>query len=125
MSNLQQNITRGQGVGLMATTLLGTGVFILPQLTVEIAGQGALVAWLALTLAILPLVRVFAELGRQFPHAAGPAYFVEQGFGGDLGPPDWPAVCAGGAHRHGGGHGDGDGVCRGDVAVDADDHPGG
>lgn len=85
MSNLQQNITRGQGIGLMATTLLGTGVFILPQLTVDIAGSGALLAWALLTLAILPLVRVFAELGRQFPHAAGPAYFVEQAFGAVFG----------------------------------------
>lgn len=65
----------------MATTLLGTGVFILPQLTINLAGQLALFSWTLLTLAILPLAWVFAELGRRFPSAAGPAFFVQQAFG--------------------------------------------
>ncbi len=39
----------------MATTLLGTGVFILPQMTVAKAGSGALLAWALLTLAIIPV----------------------------------------------------------------------
>ncbi|MDP2561086.1 L-methionine/branched-chain amino acid transporter [Psychrobium sp. 1_MG-2023] len=81
MSQLQQSITRSQGAGLLATTLLGTGVFILPQLTVEIAGTNAMYTWLGLTLLMLPLVWVFAKLASQHPHAAGPAYFVEQAFG--------------------------------------------
>lgn len=69
----------------MATTLLGTGVFILPQMTIEIAGVGALLAWGLLTLAIIPIALVFARLGSQYTHAAGPAYFVEQAFGRILG----------------------------------------
>ena len=74
-------IGRWQGAGLMATTLLGTGVFILPQMTVAIADAGALIAWTLLTLAIIPITYIFAKLASQFPHAAGPAYFVEQAFG--------------------------------------------
>ena len=69
----------------MATTLLGTGVFILPQMTIEIAGVGAVLAWTLLTLAIIPIALVFARLGSQFSHASGPAYFVEQAFGRVLG----------------------------------------
>ncbi|MCE9680123.1 L-methionine/branched-chain amino acid transporter [Shewanella sp. AS1] len=65
----------------MATTLLGTGVFILPQLTLALAGFGALFAWILLTLAIIPVTLVFGRLAGFFPHAAGPAYFVEQAFG--------------------------------------------
>lgn len=78
-------IGRWQGAGLMATTLLGTGVFILPQITVEKAGIGALFAWVALTLAIIPVTLVFARLASVLPHAAGPAYFVEKAFGRVLG----------------------------------------
>ncbi|MCA1896856.1 L-methionine/branched-chain amino acid transporter [Shewanella putrefaciens] len=74
-------IGRWQGAGLMATTLLGTGVFILPQITIEKAHSGALVAWLLLTLAIIPVALVFGRLASVFPHAAGPAYFVEKAFG--------------------------------------------
>lgn len=78
-------IGRWQGAGLMATTLLGTGVFILPQLTIEAAGSGALIAWLLLTLAIIPVTLVFGRLASVLPHAAGPAYFVEKAFGKSAG----------------------------------------
>jgi amino acid efflux transporter len=74
-------IGRWQGAGLMATTLLGTGVFILPQMTIKIADAGALFAWTLLTLAIIPITLIFAKLASYFPHAAGPAYFVEKAFG--------------------------------------------
>lgn len=74
-------IGRWQGAGLMATTLLGTGVFILPQMTINIADSGALFAWILLTLAIIPITLIFAKLASHFPHAAGPAYFVEKAFG--------------------------------------------
>ncbi|GIU14766.1 L-methionine/branched-chain amino acid transporter [Shewanella glacialipiscicola] len=65
----------------MATTLLGTGVFILPQMTIDKAQSGALVAWILLTLAIIPVALVFGRLASVFSHAAGPAYFVEKAFG--------------------------------------------
>lgn len=81
MTRLNQTITRWQGMGLIATTLLGTGVFIIPQLTLQQAGDSAPWAWIILLLGVLPLAYVFAELGRRYTHAAGPAYFVEQAFG--------------------------------------------
>lgn len=81
MTRLNQSITRWQGIGLMATTLLGTGVFILPQLTLEAAGELAIWAWILLLAAILPIGFIFAQLGKHFSHAAGPAYFVEKAFG--------------------------------------------
>ncbi|WP_394390938.1 L-methionine/branched-chain amino acid transporter [Shewanella woodyi] len=85
MNQIKGKIGRWQGAGLMATTLLGTGVFILPQMTIETAGSGALIAWLVLTLAIIPVTLVFGRLASVLPHAAGPAYFVEQAFGRTLG----------------------------------------
>ena len=81
MSEIKNKIGRWHGAGLLTTTLLGTSVFILPQMTVDIAGSGALLAWALLTLAILPVALVFAKLSGLFPHAAGPAYFVEKAFG--------------------------------------------
>jgi len=81
MSNQSNKIGRLQGAALLATTLLGTSVFILPQLTINIANSGALFAWLGLTLAIIPVAIVFGQLAGQFSHAAGPAFFVEKAFG--------------------------------------------
>lgn len=81
MTGLNKSITRWQGTGLLATTLLGTGVFILPQLTIAEAGDKALVAWLILIVAILPLGVVFAQLGKEYVSAAGPAHYVAKAFG--------------------------------------------
>ncbi|WP_144211528.1 L-methionine/branched-chain amino acid transporter [Shewanella donghaensis] len=81
MNQITGTIGRWQGAGLMATTLLGTGVFILPQMTIEVANSGALLAWIILTIAILPVAVVFGLLASRFPHAAGPAYFIEKAFG--------------------------------------------
>ncbi|MCL1085482.1 L-methionine/branched-chain amino acid transporter [Shewanella glacialipiscicola] len=81
MNSNSGTIGRWQGAGLMATTLLGTGVFILPQMTIDKAQSGALVAWILLTLAIIPVALVFGRLASVFSHAAGPAYFVEKAFG--------------------------------------------
>ena len=69
------------GAGMMATTLLGTGVFILPQLTVEMSGSNAIYAWLLLTIGLLPIIYIFGKLSSIHPHSLGPAYFVEQAFG--------------------------------------------
>ncbi|NKF49153.1 L-methionine/branched-chain amino acid transporter [Shewanella sp. WXL01] len=85
MSQSAVGIGRWQGAGLMATTLLGTGVFILPQMSIAIAGEGALWAWVILTFAIIPVALVFGLLAGRIPHAAGPAYYVERVFGKTLG----------------------------------------
>ncbi|QYJ75211.1 L-methionine/branched-chain amino acid transporter [Shewanella sp. FJAT-52076] len=85
MEHIKGTIGRWQGAGLMATTLLGTGVFILPQMTLAKAGTSALWAWALLTLAIIPVTLVFGRLASRFPHAAGPAFFVEKAFGRTLG----------------------------------------
>ncbi|WP_153916639.1 L-methionine/branched-chain amino acid transporter [Shewanella sp. TC10] len=81
MNQITGTIGRWQGAGLMATTLLGTGVFILPQMTIAVANSGALLAWAILTVAILPVAVVFGLLASRFPHAAGPAFFIEKAFG--------------------------------------------
>ncbi len=81
MSHLKSKIGRWQGAGLMATTLLGTSVFILPQITLNMAGSGALLAWVILILAIVPVPLIFGRLSSAYPHVGGPAFFVEQAFG--------------------------------------------
>lgn len=82
---MTKKLSRWQGAGLLATTLLGTSVFILPQSTLNIAESNAVWAWVLLTLSIIPVTIVFAQLSAKFPHAAGPAHFVEQAFGQTMG----------------------------------------
>lgn len=81
MSGLKQDIGIVQGVGLLSTSLLGTGVFVVPALAARIAQQQSLWAWPLLILLVFPVAITFAILGRHFPSAAGAAHFVGMAFG--------------------------------------------
>jgi amino acid efflux transporter len=81
MSGLKQELGLGQGVGLLSTSLLGTGVFAVPALAALVAGDNSLWAWPALIILVFPIAIVFALLGRHFPSAGGVAHFVDIAFG--------------------------------------------
>ncbi|EMM7217300.1 L-methionine/branched-chain amino acid transporter [Enterobacter bugandensis] len=81
MSGLRQELGLAQGVGLLSTSLLGTGVFAVPALAALAAGNNSLWAWPVLILLVFPVAIVFAILGRHFPSAGGVAHFVGMAFG--------------------------------------------
>ena len=81
MSGLKQELGLAQGVGLLSTSLLGTGVFAVPALAALVAGNDSLWAWPALIMLVFPIAIVLATLGRHFPSAAGVAHFVSLAFG--------------------------------------------
>lgn len=77
---LNKDITLLGGVGQLSTTLLGTGLFMIPAIAANLAGEWSLWAWIILFLAICPIALTFAILGKQYPNAGGTAYFVKQAF---------------------------------------------
>jgi|UPI0004B06C77 Amino acid transporters len=81
MSHLKQHIGLWQGTGLLVSTLLGSGVFIVPAMTASLAGRWSLLAWALMGILILPIVFTFASLGKRYPDAGGTAFYVEQAFG--------------------------------------------
>ncbi|WP_414165121.1 L-methionine/branched-chain amino acid transporter [Superficieibacter sp. BNK-5] len=81
MSGLKQELGLAQGVGLLSTSLLGTGVFAVPALAALVAGDNSLWAWPVLIVLVFPIAIVFAILGRHFPSAGGVAHFVGMAFG--------------------------------------------
>ena len=81
MAHLKQHIGLWQGTGLLVSTLLGSGVFIVPAMTASLAGSWSLLAWVLMGILILPIVFTFASLGKRYPDAGGTAFFVEQAFG--------------------------------------------
>ena len=76
MSGLRQELGLAQGIGLLSTSLLGTGVFAVPALAALVAGNNSLWAWPVLIVLVFPVAIVFAILGRHFPSAGGVAHFV-------------------------------------------------
>lgn len=81
MSGLKQELGLAQGVGLLSTSLLGTGVFAVPALAAMVAGNDSLWAWPVLILLVFPIAVIFATLGRHYPSAGGVAHFVSLAFG--------------------------------------------
>lgn len=81
MSGLKQELGLAQGIGLLSTSLLGTGVFAVPALAALVAGNNSLWAWPVLILLVFPIAIVFAALGRHYPSAGGVAHFVGLAFG--------------------------------------------
>lgn len=84
MQQLRQDITLLSGIGQLSTTLMGTGLFIIPAIAAGIAGEFSLWAWLILFVAICPIALTFAALGKRYPNAGGTAYFVRQAFNARL-----------------------------------------
>lgn len=81
MSGLKQELSLAQGVGLLSTSLLGTGVFAVPALAAQVAEGDSLWAWPILIALVFPIAIAFAALGRHFPSAGGAAHFVGLAFG--------------------------------------------
>lgn len=81
MSGLKKELGLAQGVGLLSTSLLGTGVFAVPALAALAAGNDSLWAWPILIVLVFPIAIVFAILGRHFPSAGGVVHFVALAFG--------------------------------------------
>lgn len=84
-NKLKQDLGLLQGVGLLATSLLGTGVFAVPAIIAQIAGYDGLWAWPLLLILVFPIAIVFASLGKHYPSAGGVAYFIAKAFNPVLG----------------------------------------
>lgn len=84
MSRLNKELGLLQGVGLLCTSLLGTGVFVIPALAATAAGEISLWAWLLLIVLILPMAFTFAQLGRHYPHAGGAPHLIGRAFGAPM-----------------------------------------
>ncbi|MBT2406356.1 MULTISPECIES: APC family permease [unclassified Streptomyces] len=77
--------TKGIGVPALVvfyvSSIVGTGILLVPGLTKAQAGPAALLAWVALAVASYPFARFFAEISARSPDAAGLGSMVEAGFG--------------------------------------------
>ncbi|HSC84869.1 MAG TPA: L-methionine/branched-chain amino acid transporter [Pseudomonas sp.] len=81
MSRLNKELGLLQGIGLLSTSLLGTGIFVVPALAATAAGNASLWAWLILIVLVLPIAFTFAQLGKRFPHAGGAPHLIGRAFG--------------------------------------------
>ncbi len=79
--NLKKAITLRHAVALYVSSVLGSGVLVLPGLAAQIAGPASLLAWLLLGLASYPFAYTFASLSSRRPESGGIYAFAKESFG--------------------------------------------
>jgi amino acid efflux transporter len=79
--SLRKAVTMRYAVALYMSSVLGSGVLVLPGLAAQIAGPASLIAWLLLSLASYPLAYTFASLSSRKPESGGVYSFARESFG--------------------------------------------
>src|SRR5712692_6688870 len=70
-SGLRKAVTMRYAVALYMSSVLGSGVLVLPGLAAQKAGPASLIAWALLSLASYPLAYTFASLSARKPESGG------------------------------------------------------
>jgi amino acid efflux transporter len=82
---LSRSLTSSQAIALAITTIVGSGLLVLPGIAYQQVGNAALYAWIINALLVLPLLVIYAYLGSNFPSAGGVAGFVQAAFSRPIG----------------------------------------
>src|SRR6058998_298331 len=78
---LRKAMTTRCAVALYMSSVLGSGILVLPGLSAQIAGPASLVAWVALSLISYPLAYTFASLSARRPESGGVYSFARESLG--------------------------------------------
>ena len=78
---LRRVLRTRHAVALYVSSVLGSGILVLPGLAAGIAGPASLLAWGLLAVASLPFALTFAALSARRPEAGGIYGFVREAFG--------------------------------------------
>jgi amino acid efflux transporter len=79
--SLRKAIKLRNAVALYASSVLGSGVLVLPGLTARIAGAGSIIAWVLLSAASYPFAFTFASLSARRPESGGVYSFAKEAGG--------------------------------------------
>ncbi|MHB8565544.1 MAG: APC family permease [Nitrososphaerales archaeon] len=79
--SLRKAIRLRNAVALYASSVLGSGILVLPGLAAQIAGPASIIAWILLAAASYPFAFTFASLSSRRPESGGVYSFAKEGFG--------------------------------------------
>ena len=78
---LKKVIKLHHAVALYVSSVLGSGILVLPGLAAQVAGPASLVAWAVLAVASYPFAYTFASLSARRPESGGIYGFAKESFG--------------------------------------------
>lgn len=81
MSDLRKSMGGVLGTFVALSTILGSGMMILPGTSYSQLGRSAWLPWVIAALSVIPLLYCYSWLGRRHPSASGVAYYSEVALG--------------------------------------------
>lgn len=81
MSQLERQLNLWAVVAISVSTMLGSGLFVLPGLAAAKAGPGVFLAYIFAGLCVLPAALSKAELGTAMPTSGGTYVYLDRAFG--------------------------------------------
>jgi amino acid efflux transporter len=80
-ATLQQTITLPHAIALYVSSVLGSGILVLPGIAAQVAGPASLIAWIVLSLVSYPFAYTFGSLSARNPESGGIYSFAKESFG--------------------------------------------
>lgn len=74
-------LTLPQIVALYFGAVIGSGILLIPGLAAEAAGPASVIAWLAMSVLVVPMAITMGLLSASHPNAGGVSHFVRLAFG--------------------------------------------
>lgn len=78
---LAATLSLPQIVALYIGSVIGSGILLVPGLTAEIAGPASIIAWLAMSILVVPMAVTMGLLAARHPSSGGVSHFVRLAFG--------------------------------------------
>jgi amino acid transporter len=82
---LERDLRLVEVIAISIGAMIGSGIFILPALAMELAGPSVIVAYFLSALLVLPAALSKAEMATAMPEAGGTYIYIERGMGPLLG----------------------------------------
>ncbi|CAG7643360.1 APC family permease [Paenibacillus allorhizosphaerae] len=84
-AKLQATLTLPQIVALYIGSVIGSGILLVPGLTAEMAGPASVIAWLLMSVLVIPMAITMGLLAAKYPSSGGVSHFVRLAYGNKAG----------------------------------------
>ncbi|WP_134682944.1 APC family permease [Brevibacillus migulae] len=84
-SVFQKTLSLPQIAALYMGAVVGSGILLIPGLTAELAGPASMIAWLVMSVLVIPMAITMGLLAAKYPNSGGVSHFVRLAFGNRYG----------------------------------------
>lgn len=82
---MQKTLTLPQIVALYIGAVVGSGVLLVPGIAADLSGPASILAWLAMSVLVVPMALTMGLLSARYPDAGGVSHFVRLSYGDRFG----------------------------------------